>query len=296
MMRTTLSASLLATSILLGCDGQSARSQSKAVAPAKPAMNPATLPGDAVTGDGKELGEGIRAWTLTAGSGAMLSPTANMATFKIRGWSGNGTQFFGQEMEADELILPCDDATAFPGWSTAISDMRIGERRKVWFSGTDQTRWPVTGDPTPDLVMDIELVEFDDTTTSDALPGVAVGDAARQGDSSGLRWYDIVSTQGVPLAEGDRAKIAAMCWLADGTPVAQSGTAPVVVQLDSALMPALTAGLSGMQPGSVRKLIVPPSLGVGFNPLGGAPAGTTLVIDVHYLGPDSNPPSTATAG
>ena len=58
------------------------------------------------------------------------------------------------------------------------------------------------------------------------------------------------------------------------------------------VMPALAEGLVGMTPGSTRKLIVPPTLGAGFNPLGNLPAGSMLILDIEYVGPTE---STASA-
>ena len=60
---------------------------------------------------------------------------------------------------------------------------------------------------------------------------------------------------------------------------------PVAVTIDEALMPAIAEGLIGMKPGSTRKLIIPPTLGAGFDPLGALPPGTMLILDVEYVKP-----------
>jgi peptidylprolyl isomerase len=243
------------------------------------------LPGVPVTDEGKDIGQDILAWTLVPGTGDMLPVEPTMATMRINAWSMNGTRYFGDPDGPDELVLPTDDASAFSGWSTALSDMKVGETRKVWIGAADRTRWPLESGTPQDLVMDIELVSFgDEPPLPDPLPGAPLAGAARNGSSSGLRWYDIGAGSGPPLAAGDTATIRCTGWLADGSP--WHTTDAVTVTIDASLMPALAEGLIGMTPGSTRKLVVPPTLGVGFDPLGSLPPGSTILLDVEYIGSD----------
>jgi peptidylprolyl isomerase len=290
-MPRTITVSLIATASLIACDGTS-QEASKPTAtktakvpppPARPAVDPAGLPGAPVTGDGTELGKDILAWTVTPSTGEMLPVEPTTATMRVNGWSMNGTQYFGGPDGPDELTLPTGDDAAFSGWSTAVSDMKIGETRKVWISAADRDHWPLGGANPQDLVMDIELVSFGiEPAMPNPLPGASIGDAAKNGSSSGLRWYDTATGSGTPLAAGDTATIRCAGWLTDGTP--WRTTATVTVTINDSLMPALAEGLTGMAPGSSRKLIVPPDLGAGFNPMGELPAGSTLIVDVDYVG------------
>lgn len=257
----------------------------KVAEPAKTVINAATLPGAPATGEGTDLGNNVLAWTITPGTGEILPIEPTTATMNISAWSMNGEQFFGGVDGPDELVLPTGDGAAFSGWSTAISDMKVGETRKVWISAKDRSRWPLSGPP-QDVVMDIELVSIgDEPTMPNPLPGAPIADAARNGSSSGLRWYDVTAGNGSPLALGDTATIRVTGWQADGTPWHATGAMPVSITLNDSLMPALSEGLLGMTPGSARKLIVPPTLGAGFSPLGDVPPGSTLIIDIEYIGP-----------
>jgi FKBP-type peptidyl-prolyl cis-trans isomerase len=299
MTRTLLAAAAIITAASLTSCDQNADQAAKPVVtklaktipappppPAKPKIDAATLPGAPVTGEGAELGDNVLTWTITEGTGEMLPTEPTTATMKIAAWSMNGTQFFGGADGPDELVLPTSDAAAFSGWATAIRDMKVGETRKVWVSHEGRDQWPLDGAAPQDLVMDITLVSIgDEPALPDPLPGTSIADAARNGSSSGLRWYDLAAGSGAPLASGDTATIRCSGWLADGTPWQATGGMPVSITLDDTITPALAEGLVGMTPGSARKLIVPPSLGVGFNPIGSLPAGSMLILDIEYVEP-----------
>lgn len=49
------------------------------------------------------------------------------------------------------------------------------------------------------------------------------------------------------------------------------------------LIPGFELGVLGMQPGGVRRLIVPPELGYGGTPYGSIPAGSTLIFDIQLV-------------
>ncbi len=271
--------------------------QDVAAKPLKPALDPTTLPGMAVTGDGTTYADGVVGWTLTGGTGGPLAPDVEAATLRIRAWTMDGHQFFGDDLTWDELVLPTSDTGAFSGWSATLTDMQIGEVRKVWIAAEGRDAWPIQGSPAQDAVLEIELVAAAAAPPA-PLPGASVGDAARRGSSSGLRWYDLATTPGSPLKGGDAATVSMVVWLEDGTRWQDTGGTPVMLTIDDTLMPAFREGLVGMTPGSSRKLIVPPSLGAGFDPLGELPAGSTLIVDIDYVAdmPSDTSASAAAAG
>ncbi|MDP7030104.1 MAG: FKBP-type peptidyl-prolyl cis-trans isomerase [Phycisphaerales bacterium] len=289
MLMRTATTALTAPLLLTACGGEPPAAKAPPPAAetptvaAEPALDPATLPGLTVTGDGTTYADGVVGWTVTQGTGTPLDPAAEAAVLRVRAWTMDGRQFFGDDLTWDELVLPTTNSNAFDGWSAALTDMEVGEVRKVWIDATDRQAWPVQGQPAQDAVLDIELVKA--VTPADAeLPGAAVGDASRRGSSSGLRWYDLSMPAGAPLQNGDSALVSMVVWLDDGTRWKDTGGTPVRLSVDEALMPALREGLVGMTPGSSRKLIVPAELGAGFDPMGELPAGSTLIVDMNYVG------------
>lgn len=280
---------------LTGCSDQPAPTPKPAAstqaaptpAPAKKSVDVTTLPGSAASGQGEEVADGIVVWNLQDGDGAQLPVTPTSATFRIRGWSSDGTQWFGEGDTWDTLTLPSTDAAAFPGWGQAVADMRTGDIRKVWISGVgqDANNWPVsaTDGSLPDLTLDIELLELSEDADVAGYPGAPLGDSVAQGSANGLRWYDLTQADGQPATAGEEVLMTCTVWTLDGTTWQTTGTSPVQVTIDESMMPGLRAGLTGMTPGSTRKLIVPPSLGAGFMPMSELDPGATLVMDVTFV-------------
>lgn len=292
MRSIALSVLACTVGLLTACEGDAPAAKTpakpaelaKTPEPVQPLVDVSTLPGAAASGDGVEYAAGVRGWTIVPGMGELLPTEPMTATIRLRGWTENGEQFFGDSESWDELVLPTGDGAAFGGWGAAMSDMKVGEVRKVWIGSDDRGTWPLSGKNPQNVVLDIELVSIGDSIPiPETLPGVAIGDAARHGSSSGLRWYDLAEGAGAALQDGDTATFTVVAWREDGTPWQDTGRMPVALTLDDALMPAMREGLVGMMPGSTRKLIVPAMLGAGFDPLGELPPGSTLIMDVQYV-------------
>lgn len=275
-----------ALACLSACEKKQVEPEPLPVAAAEPEPDPltvdaATLPGMAVTAAPSEVAPGILAWDTGTGSTTPLDPAGS--TWLISAWSGDGTQWFGDADGPDELVLPGTDAGAFTGWGDAVQGMTVGDARKIYmdptFMETESMSWPVPGDGTMPIVMDIALVSADGIAVPNTLPGMSVDGVARQGSATGLRWYDITTGTGTGLNEGDAATVTITAWLPDGTKVWSTDDAQQITINDS-LMPGLQEGLLGMTTGATRKLVIPPSLGTGFDVDGAIPAGTTLVVDV----------------
>lgn len=292
-MRPTPLLSLSALTILLtGCDANTEtakKPEPAAVAPAPPPpardlVKGYTLPGNAAIGTGTKRGAHALSWTIKPGQGDALPGTPTIAVFRVRGWTTDGKQYFGDEDNWDELLLSTGEATTFRGWSDAIAGQRVGEIRKVWIEGDESSSWPVQDTQQNHLVMDLELMSIEPASIeSDSIPGMPIGDATLKGSSTGLRWFELAPGTGAPLKAGDTATIRCAAWLGDGTPWQDATEMPVTITIDESMMPALAEGLMGMSPGGMRKLIIPPQLGVGFDPTSNTPPGAVLVMDVECV-------------
>ncbi|MCH2135243.1 MAG: FKBP-type peptidyl-prolyl cis-trans isomerase [Phycisphaerales bacterium] len=299
-----LSAAALLT-IVAGCEQAKPKPEpapQTAEAPAKPKPTPpAKLPGLAQAGAATEMAPGVFVWDLNVGSGETVGPDTRTVRVSIEGWTQDGTQYFGSSAGPDELVLPAGGAAAFPGWSEAIDGLRVGGTRKVWAAGPeDSTQWPVENNSP--IVLDVSLHAIDtNAQLANPLPGALVGDAAPQGGADGLRFYELHAGEGTGAVAGDELAVTYEAWLGDGTPMASATQEPVRITLDDHIAPGALAGLEGATKGSTRKLIIPAAIGIGFDPLGTLPPGSTVVMDVTVVevhsasAPTTTDPTTTSA-
>ncbi len=298
--RTTIAVLTLLALCFVGCQEKKPVAKPVAAKVVPAPRPPATLPGLAMNGDATEMAPGVWIWDLQAGEGVAVGTDARTVTVSIEGWTQDGTQYFGSASEPDELVLPATSAAAFPGWAAAIDGLQVGGTRKVWAAKpAGETAWPV--DHESPIVLDITLLNVNaNAVVADPLPGEAVAGAAAQGGADGLRFYDLTTGTGISAVHGDTVTVRYEAWLADGTPMAQTADEPITITLDDTIAPGIAKGLVGVTAGSTRKLIVPAAIGIGFNPLGTLPSGSTVVIDVDVVAVTSvqaaSTPATAEAG
>ena len=57
--------------------------------------------------------------------------------------------------------------------------------------------------------------------------------------------------------------------------------------------PGIAQGLTGLSQGGTRKLVVPASIGMGFDPQSPFPTGSTVILDVEVV--SVTPTATSTA-
>jgi FKBP-type peptidyl-prolyl cis-trans isomerase len=115
----------------------------------------------------------------------------------------------------------------------------------------------------------------------------------------GIYFEDVRAGRGRVAAEGDAVVLEYRAWLPDGTLFEERpspegfGPSSFVLGAD-APVPGLSAGVAGMRPGGVRRVVVPPEHGYGLvgRPVG-VPTGATLVFEVRLLRVSDGPPPAA---
>ena len=115
--------------------------------------------------------------------------------------------------------------------------------------------------------------------------GAATGDTVTA--DQGLKYIEISPGSGTTAAAGMTVDVNYSGYLVSGTRFDTScgaGTPVYRVQLGGgAVIPGFDLGIRGMQPGGVRRVIVPPALGYGNVPNGPIPANSTLVFDIELV-------------
>jgi FKBP-type peptidyl-prolyl cis-trans isomerase FkpA len=140
----------------------------------------------------------------------------------------------------------------------------------------------------PDLGVDVAEVTFD------AELGIRLDEMTRS--EEGIYIDDIRDGRGAAASPGRQVVVEYRAWLPDGTLFEErpspEGFGPSAFVLgENAPVPGLNAGIEGMRPGGVRRLVVPPEHGYGLvgRPTG-VPAGSTLVFEVRLLRVSDPPP------
>jgi peptidylprolyl isomerase len=119
---------------------------------------------------------------------------------------------------------------------------------------------------------------------------------------TGLNYFDLAEGEGPAPADGDIVTVHYVIWLAEGfdTPGPQllddsqlSGQPLTFVLGNNQVLPGWEEGVSSMQVGGVRQLVLPPELGFGADGGGMLPPDTTLIMEVSLLDVVTAPVATA---
>ncbi len=115
-----------------------------------------------------------------------------------------------------------------------------------------------------------------------ASPGAPA--AALTKTASGLEYTDAVVGKGAAAKAGDTVSITYAIRVGDKPVERSKPGAPMVFTLGKGqALKGLDEGVTGMQAGGQRKLIVPPSLGYGAEAVKKVPPNSTMLIDVELL-------------
>jgi peptidylprolyl isomerase len=151
---------------------------------------------------------------------------------------------------------------------------------------TNETKPPVTtATTTPTATPAI-------SPTPPGSPVASPGDSALKTTPSGLKYQDLVVGMGSRPLFGATARLHYTGWTVDGIKFDSSqGKPPLEVVLGRGevikgweLGVGGGRGLEPMQVGGKRKLVIPPELGYGANPMGTIPPNSTLVFEIELIG------------
>jgi len=173
-----------------------------------------------------------------------------------------------------------------PGWEEALLLMKVGERAK--FILPAELAFGADGNgPVPansELVLEIELLEVKDPPQP-----AAFTEGELTTTESGLQYKDLTVGSGTQALDKFSVSTAYTLWVKTDAGYQYIGASeagqPVQFALGSGSAPfaGWEEGVSGMNVGGKRLLIVPPALGLGDAPYGDIPANSTLVLEIELL-------------
>ena len=238
----------------------------------------AAPPADATT-----TASGLAWKTLSPGSGAKPSPSANV-TVHYSGWTTDGKLFDSSRRRGQPTSFPLN--RVIKGWTEGLQLMAQGESARFWIPAElAYGHNPGGGRPGGMLVFDVELLSFVEPPPPPAVPEDVGGPpAGAKVTPSGLFRRVLQKGTGAkhPSARST-VTVHYSGWTLDGQMFDSS-----VVRGEPASFPlnrviaGWTEGLQLMVEGEKTRFWIPANLAYGNNPGGGRPGGM-LVFDVELL-------------
>lgn len=114
--------------------------------------------------------------------------------------------------------------------------------------------------------------------------GSAPGDTVTA--SQGLKYIEVTEGSGTTAAVGHTVDVNYSGYLVNGNIFDSSCGTPVLRLTLGAqqVIPGFDLGIQGMEPGGVRRVIIPPELGYGNVQNGPIPPNSTLIFDIQLVG------------
>ncbi len=195
----------------------------------------------------------------------------------------DGTEVANSYSQGQPAVAVLGRDQLLPGWEEGILLMKAGGKIKLLLPPDlafgEQGYGVVPANS--QLLMEVELLSI-------KLPPTAteVDSADLTTTDSGLRYYDITVGSGKAAEKGSTVTTDYAIWVQGETEnlfIAEStDTQPItfVVGRGDTVFPGWEEGVTGMQPGGKRLLIIPPALALGETGGGEIPANATLIMEI----------------
>lgn len=203
-------------------------------------------------------------------------------------WLTDGTRIASTIDQGQATVFALGSEQLFPGLSEAVSTMRVGGQSQ--FIIPSDLAFGEQGaaggiPPNSDLIFLVDLLEL--LTPAPEAP-VEVDEGDYVTDDAGFQVADIEEGSGDPAEAGDLVNFHVTGWLQDdGAKILSSYDQGEPIELSIAsgqALPGWDAGLTGMRPGGVRQVIVPPELGFGEAGAGDVvPPNATLIWLIELI-------------
>ena len=243
---------------------------------------PSSIP--TVEGPTTETDSGLIYIETQAGDGR-TPEEGDLVTMNFVGMLDDGTVFADTFAEGQPITVPATDEDLFPGWKEGVLLMKEGGTARLIIPpalafGTEGAGGIIPPDAT--VTMDVELISAEPPPQP-----TAVDEADLTTTDSGLQYYDITVGEGDMPVEGQEVVVHYIAWVQDGEVFIASSAdqgEPITFALGSDMVfPGWEEGVSTMQKGGKRLLVIPPDLALGEEGGGRIPPGATLLMEVELV-------------
>jgi FKBP-type peptidyl-prolyl cis-trans isomerase len=258
------------------------------------------FPGETVKGEPTKTESGLMYYDIKAGEGDEVDdPTGAVIEMHYTAWLLDGKLWNSSRKNDEPMNVSIRQLPK--GWSEAISDMKVGGKRKLIVPGPLGFGSRLRGTPpNAAMIVDIELVKVlknKPVSTEDLAAARKLGEAVKGEpvkSDTGLYYWDIKAGEGEnPEDKKSRVKINYTGYLVDGTVFDSSEGKPPRAYPVGGFVPGFTEGLLSMKVGGKRKMVIPSELAYKLSARGKIPPASTLIFDVEML--EVLPPTTQPA-
>lgn len=259
---------------------------------------PATPPDvAAIPAAARRSASGLASLVVRPGTGKVRPRSFDGVRFHYTGWTDTGRIFDSSEVRKQPRSAPV--FREWPGFEEALTQMVVGERRRIWLPRTAAPGHPPLVSELPSLppgtlCFELELLEI---TAGNPLPPVPRDLTAPPADAvttpGGVKVKLLAAgTSTVHPTDTDAVEVDYTGWTADGRPFESTAVRGKPVQLlVSRAIPGWSEGLKAMTVGSRARVWVPEAL--AFKGDLGQPRGPVVFeLTLHRIVP---PPAPAPA-
>ncbi len=209
----------------------------------------------------------------------------DLVTMNIVGMLDDGTVFADTYTDGSPITATATDEDLFPGWKEGLLLMKEGGKARLIIPpdqafGAEGAGGIIPPDAT--VTMDVELIKAESPPTP-----TDVKDSDLTTTESGLQYFDIVKGEGDMPKLGQEVVINYVAWLQEGKEFIarsddQGGELTFAIGSDT-VFPGWEEGVTTMQKGGKRLLVIPPDLALGDEGGGRIPPGATLLMEVELV-------------
>lgn len=241
-------------------------------------------PAEIATGDYEETESGLKYFDLEPGIGETPA-TGESVTLHFHGWLEDGTSL-GGTLDGPPVSFQLGGNQVFPGLEEGVSTMLAGGQRQLVippelaFGEAGSSSIP----PNSTVILEVTLLNIIPVPEPSVFP--EIDESEYEETASGLKYYDVEVGDGASPMPGQQVQVHYTGWLTDGTKfdssIDRGVPFPFPVGVGS-VIPGWDEGVSTMQIGGTRLLIIPSEFAYGPEGNGSIPPNATLIFEVHLL-------------